>query len=260
MKIDDKLVYLQQYKDTQINLIKLYELCGVEWISKHKALVTAAEEYRSLHPKTDRNLNVVYVCGKSGYGKTTFAKYLAKKNNMSMYISGQGSHSMDEYNGQEALILDDFRGSDYTFNDLLKILDNHTNSPVDARYRNKDLSDVKMIIITNCNPINSLYSKLKQDSEYFDKEQAEQLYRRFKHRFISIEGDKDNPKYVLRFIDENGMVTDGKVLDITTKEIMDYLGIIKEVDQFDPLDCLNTKTGLSWDDYLTELYRDKDVF
>lgn len=124
--------------------------------------------------ETDRDMNVMYFYGDSGTGKTTVAKFMAKSKGYSVFISGSSNDPLQGYLGQECIILDDLRGSDWKINDLLKLLDNNTNSLVKSRYSNKLMNDCKLIIVTSVQDINDLYFSLREH----DDEPIEQLKRR----------------------------------------------------------------------------------
>lgn len=129
---------------------------------------------RKLAKEVNRSMNVMYFFGESGTGKTTWAKALANQKGYSVFISGSSNDPLEGYQGQECVVLDDVRGSDWKINDLLKMLDNNTNSLVKSRYSNKLLNDCKLMILTSVQPITDLYSTLKDH----ESEPIEQLKRR----------------------------------------------------------------------------------
>ena len=92
-------------------------------------------------------MNCIFITGASGTGKSTYAKQIASENNLSVYISSGSNDVLDDYQGQDCIILDDLRPSCMGLSDLLKMLDNNTASTVKSRYKNKVL-ECKMIIIT----------------------------------------------------------------------------------------------------------------
>lgn len=122
----------------------------------------------------NRNLQVIHIQGASGSGKTVMAKQICEKLGYSYIVSTPGAHPFDEYNGQDCLILDDFRDCDIQFSQFLKILDNNTISDLPARYYNRSTRFLKMIIITSVHPVGSLYAKRKDASG----EEKKQLFRR----------------------------------------------------------------------------------
>lgn len=122
----------------------------------------------------DREMQAIYIHGNSGTGKTMLAKLIGKQADYDVFVSGSSNDPLQGYIGQECIIFDDIRGSDWKINDLLKILDNHTNSLAKSRYSNKMLIDCKMMILTSVQSIEELYNNLSQS----ETEPIEQLKRR----------------------------------------------------------------------------------
>lgn len=123
----------------------------------------------------DRDMEVIYIFGDSSCGKTTYAKELAAQNEYSCYVSSGGEDVLDDYKGQDCVILDDLRANDINFSSLLKLLDNHTQSMVRARYHNKFL-ECKLMIITTSKSMEELFRELPGS----DNEDITQLRRRCK--------------------------------------------------------------------------------
>ena len=124
-----------------------------------------------LHP--DRNIEVMFIHGKGGTGKTYYAKKLCEKLGYDYCISSSSNDPFQDYLGQSAMILDDLRDKAFEFEDLLKILDNNTSSSVKSRFSNKVFNG-KLIIITSTVPLEFWYYSYRynmQDTLY-------QLYRR----------------------------------------------------------------------------------
>lgn len=147
--------------------------------ASYKRKIDALFQYKydalALENKGDRNMMLMYVYGGSGTGKTLYAKQYCEGLGLSYYISSGGKNPLDNYGGQDAIILDDLRPSDYKFNEFLKLTDNHTSSMVSCRYYNKSLVWCKLIIITSPLKIEDFYSNMQES----DGEQAKQLKRRF---------------------------------------------------------------------------------
>ena len=120
----------------------------------------------------NRSIKVYSITGSSGSGKTTLAKYIAESKGLTCYISSSGQNFMDDYNNEDVLIIDDFRGSQMSFSDLLKLIDNNTASAIRARYKNK-LPNFKYVIITSINAPSDYYS-----SDVLACEPLKQLVRR----------------------------------------------------------------------------------
>lgn len=123
---------------------------------------------------TDRNIQVVFITGKGGAGKTYYAKKLLNSLNYDFCISSSSNDPFQDYMGQKAIILDDLRDSAFeNFEDLLKILDNNTSSSVKSRFSNKVFNG-EMILITSSVPLRFWY----KDLQYSRTETLVQLYRR----------------------------------------------------------------------------------
>ena len=120
-----------------------------------------------------RKMECVFITGDSGTGKTTYAKKIAEEKDYSVFISSGSNDPLDDYKGQDCIILDDLRPSCMGLSDLLKMLDNHTASTVKSRYKNKVL-ECKMIIITTTLGIDTFFSNVFSE----EKETVVQLKRR----------------------------------------------------------------------------------
>ena len=188
--IDD---LIEQYANLEITKRQFYkQIQDVGGWNAYKAeysAITKAEKFRA-YKLSERNLEVVYVCGKSGSGKTTFGKWIASKLNYDPFVSGSGEDFLDGYDKEECIILDDFRSGSMKFSELLKMLDNNTNSAVRSRYYNKDISNCKLIVMTSILKPNELYSFFNDDNGNPNTEPIEQFYRRIKHHFYWISDTK----------------------------------------------------------------------
>lgn len=122
---------------------------------------------------TDRQLQVVFICGRGGTGKTYYAKKLLQNLDYDFCISSSSNDPFQDYMGQKAIILDDLRDKSFEFEDLLKILDNNTSSSVRSRFSNKVFNG-EMIVITSSVPLVYWY----KDYQYSKYDELNQLYRR----------------------------------------------------------------------------------
>lgn len=176
---------INDYGNLKISRKRLLEDITFEQYAPPKihARIRAAEEFRA-KKISERNLEVMYITGASGSGKTTAAKYYANQLGYDVFVSGGGDDILDGYDKEECIILDDFRASSMRFMEVLKFLDNNTNSSVRSRYNNKDISNCKLLIITSIVAPKQLYLKLQEPG---GDEPAEQFYRRLRHRYFIIE-------------------------------------------------------------------------
>ena len=159
-----------------------------EW-DIYKRSIQNAWEYRDNSIRsTKRQMEVIYICGTGRCGKSTLAAQIIERKGYSYENSGSSKDRMAPYNGQDAYILDDIRGDSFGFDDLMGILDNFVNRDVPARYRDKSLSECKLIIITTTQPIKDFFKELAIDRP---TEPIQQLYGRCG---TLIEMDRDNIK------------------------------------------------------------------
>lgn len=136
-------------------------------------------KWLTLH--TDRNIDVVFITGTGGTGKTYYAKkFLEESVKMDFCISSSSNDFMQDYLGQKALILDDCRDKTFnSFEDCLKFLDNHTSSSVQSRFNNKVFNG-EMIVITSAVPLYKWFRGKDRSGNYYNltNEDFIQLYRR----------------------------------------------------------------------------------
>ena len=130
-------------------------------------------ECQCLALSTDRQLQVIFITGKGGCGKTYYAKKMLDRMNLDYCVSSSSNDPFQDYMGQKAIILDDLRDKSFELEDLLKILDNNTKSSVKSRFSNKVFNG-EVIVITSSVPIHYWYSEYR----YNNSEDLNQLYRR----------------------------------------------------------------------------------
>lgn len=125
---------------------------------------------------------ILFITGKSGLGKSVFAKKLIQDIIQLASIYGQkwshtvtaGTNIFDEVNGEEILLLDDVRGDSLTASDWLKLLDPFNISPISARYQNR-MGSARVIIITSTkHPLEFFYHTKNNE-----REDLSQYIRRF---------------------------------------------------------------------------------
>lgn len=126
--------------------------------------------------KNPDSVSVLFFTGKTGTGKTSFAKHFCIKNNLSFYVSGASNDPLENYKGQDVLILDDVRDSTFLYTDLLKMLDPHTRSGSKSRYTNKTFIG-HTIIVTSEPSLENWYRMRGQR----DNDGLQQLKRRVEY-------------------------------------------------------------------------------
>lgn len=141
---------------------------NMEWKKYYKDIETCYKIRNSKilqNMEEDKEMNVIYMTGKAGTGKTTFAKMVAKSMGYHFYVTSSGGDPLGEYDGQECIILDDLRKENFTYSELLKFLDNNTHSFVKSRYNNKCPYNCKLLVITSVLDPKNLYNEYELTCE-----------------------------------------------------------------------------------------------
>lgn len=139
--------------------------------------------------KGDVDLEVIYIQGPAGSGKTTIAKKYAERKYGDYFISGSSNDAAQDYMGEPVAIFDDARPGDFKASDWLKLLDPYNNkSSVTSRYYNKYLA-VDAIILTTTTDFKEffLYAKEKGGVD----EPLDQFIRRF-NMVVKVHSDTDD--------------------------------------------------------------------
>lgn len=98
---------------------------------------------------TKRPLNVIWVYGPTGSGKTHFAWEMTKTNPKDAWWSGKTLRWWDHYDGESVAIFDEFRRDACTLHELLRILDEYPMR-VEVKYGCASLANLRTVIITSC--------------------------------------------------------------------------------------------------------------
>lgn len=214
---------LTQYGDCEITKTNLLRQLTAEDYNKYSLMFKRMQEYRIMKVR-DRDMKVIYITGGSGTGKTTLAKYFATIQNYDYFVSGSGKDLLDGYDKEECIILDDFRGDIFTKAELFKLTDNNTNSSVKSRFKNKDISYCKLMIITSVKTPHDLYDwRTIEDKD----ETFKQFSRRLNNLYLLLteEGDILECHYDIY----TNAITKKLVTYINMNEVFAVLNITKKV-------------------------------
>lgn len=159
----DKYSYAQQLKFIK-TLPKDEQVRAYKQLKDHWKLHC---EYLTLNP--DRDIQVMFVTGKAGSGKTYYAKKFLEKLDYDFAVSSSSNDPFQDYQGQDAIILDDVRDTVFEFQDLLKMLDNNTASSFKSRFANKVFNG-KMIVLTSSVPLQYWYKSASSNMPSWYKE------------------------------------------------------------------------------------------
>lgn len=143
---------------------------------KHKTLLDRALQVRNQSLVVDPpNCVTYYIQGKSGSGKTSYARALAdQKHPNDNSMASAGNDPLQDYLGEKCLIIDEFRPQDYQLQDLLALLDPyHRQRTHKSRYYNKPLA-TQLIIITSVMPLDDVIAYYTD----YTKEDPKQIRRR----------------------------------------------------------------------------------
>ena len=142
------------YTDYQILEVMPESLLNLDKLDKVRQ-VLHYEDFKD----TYRNVDVCYVYGDTGTGKTR--SVLEKHGYSNVYRVTDYRHPFDSYRGQDVVVFEEYR-SDFKINNLLNYTDGH---PVElpCRFFNKYACYTKVYIITNI-PLSQQYPELQIDS------------------------------------------------------------------------------------------------
>nr|WP_014182591.1 Rep family protein ['Brassica napus' phytoplasma]AEB00650.1 rep ['Brassica napus' phytoplasma] len=238
-------IFLRKYKiDTRLKdiltkihsgEIKEYNITNYISIIEHNiysAAIEKAFKYRTNTLKgIERNMECVFITGMSGSGKTTLAKKIAKEKNYQTYISSGSNDVLDDYQGQECIILDDLRSYSIDLSDLIVILDNNTSYSVKSRYKNKVL-ECKLIIITTVKSIDDFFEDIfKKDESIIQLKRRCKLHISLDSKYISY--SMWNPvkmEYEKPFKKPNNLLNKFQIKALSKKEQKEFIKKITNID------------------------------
>lgn len=148
-----------------------------EYVEYETLLKKAFDYYDKKTATIHRELEAIFITGASGTGKTSIAKYIAEQKGMSCFVSSVGQDMLDGYENEEVIVYNDVRGNcGLALNEFIQLVDNNTNARGKSRFRNKNMSNCKLVLVTT---VLSMEDFLKQLDPRHD-EDWKQFRRRFK--------------------------------------------------------------------------------
>lgn len=157
--------------------------------------LSAAAERRNMSEVEKLNAgdfakSVIFFDGPSGTGKSLLASTLV---DCLQQLYGWGfyqaaaKNALDDYLGEQILLMDDVRGGALSFEDWLKLLDPHHASPASARYKNKQPIAPRVIIITSSMSPDSFFFMARSVGENGQQENLDQPIRRILRRVCILD-------------------------------------------------------------------------
>ena len=185
---DDILEYkiLQYQFREQLGKNKLYRKLMAEFDSKIERTFNAQKAGLYEKDKATRSLEVIFIEGGGGCGKTALAIAYCQQRKWSYYIASDENDPMQDYASQQCLILDELRDDSFSYSSFMRLLNTYTGTTVQSRYYNKAFTG-EAIIIPSYVPLNEYYKpdvkkkkKYVADENYYGDNALVQLHRRIK--------------------------------------------------------------------------------
>lgn len=171
---------LIQYDFHKLENLTDYDKALRYFYAKNKTALDNAFKIRATAlstTKTSGDMVIFYFQGESGAGKTQAAIQFAEKNYKNYCVTGGENDFLQNYMGQECLIIDDARPTTISANEWLKMIDpSGTKASMKSRYFNKTLN-VKCIIFTSILPFEEFFIYAKNRGAKI-KEPVQQFIRR----------------------------------------------------------------------------------
>ena len=185
---DDILEYkiLQYQFREQLGKNKLYRKLMAEFDSKIERTFNAQKAGLYEKDKATRSLEVIFIEGGGGCGKTALAIAYCQQRKWSYYIASDENDPMQDYASQDCLILDELRDDTFSYSSFMRILNTYTGTTVKSRYHNKAFTG-EAIIIPSYLPLSEYYKpdvkkkkKYVADESFYGDNSLVQLHRRIK--------------------------------------------------------------------------------
>ena len=145
-----------------------------------KRLQNEAEKWRAEMREQGKQVNVLWIFGEAGVGKTKLALEYAEKANQSYFVTGSSKDIFQQYSGEHTMIMDELRPNVIPYQDLLRITDpfgigREIMAP--SRYSDKALACDTIIITSPYNPL-AFYDEIFGTNRALYIDNREQLLRR----------------------------------------------------------------------------------
>ena len=188
-KLKDDIIHyriLQYQFREQLGKNTLYRKLMAEFDTKIEKAFAAQRAGLYEEYKHTRSLEVIFIEGGGGCGKTALAMAYCQQRKWSYYIASDENDPMQDYASQQCLILDELRDDSFSYSSFMRLLNTYTGTTVQSRYYNKAFTG-EAIIIPSYVPLNEYYKpdvkkkkKYVADENYYGDNALVQLHRRIK--------------------------------------------------------------------------------
>ena len=171
-----KMEIVSMIEDGTINPLNVHDVIEPEdWQNYNRAIKLGFERQEArLEMNNERNMQCIYIAGKTRACKTALAKMILEQYTPS-YLICNSHDPLQNYRGQLGICIDDVSFETFGWKDFLNMADNDTSTPVKSRFRNKTMY-CKLLIITTTQEPFELVKKIAGS----ENENKKQFYRRFK--------------------------------------------------------------------------------
>ncbi len=171
-----KMEIVNMIEDGTINPLNVHDVIEPEdWQNYNRAIKLGFERQEArLEMNNERNMQCIYIAGKTRACKTALAKMILEQYTPS-YLICNSHDPLQNYRGQLGICIDDVSFETFGWKDFLNMADNDTSTPVKSRFRNKTMY-CKLLIITTTQEPFQLVKKMAGS----ENENKKQFYRRFK--------------------------------------------------------------------------------
>jgi hypothetical protein len=142
-----------------------------------------------------RNLEVTYICGEAGSGKTRYV--MDKFGYGNVYRVTDYVHPFDYYSGQDVILFDEFRSS-IKVADMLNYLDGYPLM-LPCRYNNKVACFTKVFIISNI-PLENQYPKVQNEEKTTFKAFLRRIHKNYIMTPFGLADDKEPKQISIDFL------------------------------------------------------------
>lgn len=196
-RLDDILERLMAYEITYEEAVA--ELTASEFSRYHQRLKVTAEygrqqfskQWIKQHEDTGTPIEVIWITGPAGSGKTVEAKKIARERSTRDFYMATGQRDpFQNYTDEPVIVLDDLRPKTFDYNTLLQLLDPFNSTMADARYSNKTLIADTIIITSVYEPLNFYHMLVPEQYRHID------TYTQLERRIVKMvrKGDESPRK------------------------------------------------------------------